>query len=260
MDYQRIYRDFIVDRKARPPIGYSERHHILPRCMGGGDDPSNLINLSAEDHIFAHLLLAKAYGGVLWFPLSVMLRPARQLGIVSRGRRAIRISAIAKREQSRRQTGVKRPDVSAAMSGRAKSDQHRAQLASSRLGWRDSAQTRAKKSAAMNNPEVRSRIFTEARAAKISAQLAGRIRTPEHCAAIAAKAKGRYSGSANPRYDPTIRYFVHKDGRRENLTKFEMAEKHGLNRSCLNYVINGDRESTGGWSLDAETEKVIDAG
>lgn len=67
MDYQRIYREFIADRKAKPkPEGYSERHHIQPRSLGGGDDPQNLISLSAEDHFFAHLLLAKIYGRGMW--------------------------------------------------------------------------------------------------------------------------------------------------------------------------------------------------
>lgn len=64
MDYERIYRDFIADRRAKPePKGYSERHHIKPRSLGGTDEPDNLINLTAEDHYFAHLLLAKWLGG-----------------------------------------------------------------------------------------------------------------------------------------------------------------------------------------------------
>lgn len=67
MDYQRIYREFIADRKAKPkPEGYTERHHILPRSMGGGNEPANLIVLTAEDHFFAHLLLAKVHGRGMW--------------------------------------------------------------------------------------------------------------------------------------------------------------------------------------------------
>jgi len=67
VDYHRIYSDFIKDRRAKEPTlnGYVERHHILPRSLGGGDEPENLINLTAEDHYFAHLLLAKMHGGRL---------------------------------------------------------------------------------------------------------------------------------------------------------------------------------------------------
>jgi hypothetical protein len=32
-------------------------HHIIPRCLGGTDDPSNLIELSYEEHVEAHRIL-----------------------------------------------------------------------------------------------------------------------------------------------------------------------------------------------------------
>lgn len=74
MDYKRIYAAFIKDRRAKESTleGYSERHHIIPRSMGGGDEPDNLIRLTPEDHFFAHLLLAKAYGGRLASALQLM--------------------------------------------------------------------------------------------------------------------------------------------------------------------------------------------
>ena len=37
-------------------------HHIIPRHMGGTDDPSNLIELSREEHAMAHLKLYEEYG------------------------------------------------------------------------------------------------------------------------------------------------------------------------------------------------------
>lgn len=67
MDYGCIYNEFIKDRRAKEAAltGYSERHHILPRCLGGSDEKENLINLTAEDHYFAHLLLARIHGARL---------------------------------------------------------------------------------------------------------------------------------------------------------------------------------------------------
>lgn len=67
MNYIRIYEAFIKDRQAKEPTltGYTERHHILPRSLGGGDESDNLVALTPEDHFFAHLLLAKAHGGRL---------------------------------------------------------------------------------------------------------------------------------------------------------------------------------------------------
>ena len=36
---------------------YYEKHHIIPRCLGGDDLKSNLITLTYPEHIFAHLCL-----------------------------------------------------------------------------------------------------------------------------------------------------------------------------------------------------------
>lgn len=39
-------------------------HHIVPKHMGGTDDPSNLVYLSVEEHAEAHKILFEKYG--LW--------------------------------------------------------------------------------------------------------------------------------------------------------------------------------------------------
>jgi hypothetical protein len=71
MNYQRIYTEFIADRREKESglVGYTEKHHITTRSMGGSDDKDNLIKLTAGDHFFAHLLLAKAHGGKQWAAL-----------------------------------------------------------------------------------------------------------------------------------------------------------------------------------------------
>jgi hypothetical protein len=38
---------------------YTEKHHIIPRCMGGSNDKENLVTLTAREHYIAHLLLTK---------------------------------------------------------------------------------------------------------------------------------------------------------------------------------------------------------
>lgn len=38
---------------------YHERHHIVPKCMGGTNDEENLIDLFAREHFEAHRLLAQ---------------------------------------------------------------------------------------------------------------------------------------------------------------------------------------------------------
>ena len=38
---------------------YHERHHIVPKCLGGLNDEDNLIDLYAREHFIAHKLLAQ---------------------------------------------------------------------------------------------------------------------------------------------------------------------------------------------------------
>lgn len=68
MNYERIYSEFIADRLTKQPVkpDYFEKHHILPRCKGGLNGQENIVKLTMEDHIHAHILLAKIYGGSMW--------------------------------------------------------------------------------------------------------------------------------------------------------------------------------------------------
>jgi hypothetical protein len=59
MNYKKIYNNLINREFTR--IGYVEKHHILPRCLGGKDDKENIVELYPEEHYLAHLLLCKIY-------------------------------------------------------------------------------------------------------------------------------------------------------------------------------------------------------
>ena len=61
MNYRKIYDSLINRGKSRILESYSEKHHIIPRCMGGTDDKDNLVDLTPEEHYLAHQLLVKIY-------------------------------------------------------------------------------------------------------------------------------------------------------------------------------------------------------
>jgi len=61
MDYQKIHNQIIDRAKSRILYGYKERHHIISRCLGGTDDPSNIVLLTAREHFIIHKLLCKIY-------------------------------------------------------------------------------------------------------------------------------------------------------------------------------------------------------
>lgn len=52
---------------------YYHRHHIIPRHAGGTDDPSNLVELTVEEHAEAHRILWERDGRINYSGLSVML-------------------------------------------------------------------------------------------------------------------------------------------------------------------------------------------
>lgn len=61
MNYEKIYMELINRARNRVYDGYVEKHHILPKCLGGSDEPDNLIKLLPEEHYLAHQLLVKIY-------------------------------------------------------------------------------------------------------------------------------------------------------------------------------------------------------
>lgn len=61
MNYQKIYNNLIDRARNRILDSYKERHHIIPRCVGGSDEPENLVDLTPEEHYLAHQLLVRIY-------------------------------------------------------------------------------------------------------------------------------------------------------------------------------------------------------
>lgn len=63
MKYEQIYNELISRSFNRDLVGYTEKHHIVPRCLGGADDNSNICILTAREHYIAHALLCKIHRG-----------------------------------------------------------------------------------------------------------------------------------------------------------------------------------------------------
>ncbi len=57
--YKKWYDMIIENAKNRKLDGYKERHHIIPKCMGGSNNKENLIDLTAREHFICHWLLTK---------------------------------------------------------------------------------------------------------------------------------------------------------------------------------------------------------
>ena len=82
MDYFKCYNTLIERARCRTTEGYTELHHITPRCMGGDDSEENLVKLYPEEHYLAHQLLVKMHPnhyGLVSAALYMCTRPNNKL-------------------------------------------------------------------------------------------------------------------------------------------------------------------------------------
>lgn len=61
MDYLKIYNSIIEKGKNRILTGYTENHHIIPKCVGGTNNKWNMVRLTAKEHYICHMLLCEIY-------------------------------------------------------------------------------------------------------------------------------------------------------------------------------------------------------
>ena len=61
MDYTKVYNSICERGQKRKIEGYTEKHHIIPKCMGGSDKPENITNITAKEHFLCHKLLCEIY-------------------------------------------------------------------------------------------------------------------------------------------------------------------------------------------------------
>lgn len=61
MDYTKHYDALIERAKQRVLTCYTEKHHVIPKCLGGNDTKENIVMLLPEEHYVAHQLLVKIY-------------------------------------------------------------------------------------------------------------------------------------------------------------------------------------------------------
>ena len=78
--YTRWYYDIVDRAKTRTSLAdnYYEKHHIVPKSLGGNNSTDNLINLSAREHFICHWLLTKMVSNKkekyqMWNAFSCML-------------------------------------------------------------------------------------------------------------------------------------------------------------------------------------------
>lgn len=206
MNYHVHYERLMQRARVRALSGYRERHHIVPRCIGGTQSRVNLVELTPEEHYVAHQILVKIYPGNARIAYAAMAMAWQAIGNRPYGwlrrryaaaMRGVPKSAEHREKIARAQRGVKRgpltPEHRAKLSAvqigkkrpsRPLSPDHLAKL---RAGWNEKART--------HPPEVR---------AKISAANRGnsaRKGQPHSAETLAKMAEARRSAWAAGKYD-----------------------------------------------------------
>lgn len=118
--YKRIYDQFIADRQLKVKAllesgAFVHKHHIVPSCMGGGDEKENMIPLTTKDHNWAHIFLARAYDGGLysrdlWFSVIATFGSLSAQEGYTFTKREIEYHAIAKEEAGKSMRGAGNPN------------------------------------------------------------------------------------------------------------------------------------------------------
>jgi len=198
MNYAEHYERLIARAHNRTLTGYRERHHVLPRCMGGDDSPGNLVDLTPEEHYVAHQLLVKMHPGVHGLVRAAMRMSRQCTGMRAYGwlRRKHAI-AMSKAMSGKPKSPETRAKLAAALMGRPRPPETRAKLSTANLGKKHSPEARTKISAALRgNQYSRGRTIPPEHREKLSLAHRGntynldRILSPEHRAKLSASLRG----------------------------------------------------------------------
>jgi len=184
------YERFIAYLRSQVISGYSEMHHIVPRCYGGKDDASNLIRLTARQHFVAHHMLWKAYGGSMARAFFMMSNFGKYGVVNSRTYEAARSEYAA--EVSAQFLGKKlgspseetRKKQAQAKLGRKLSPEHIEKVRVAGMGRVTSEETKRKISASKKGINTRGFGFSQSEETKLKLRLANMSRplvTCPHC-------------------------------------------------------------------------------
>jgi len=136
-------------------------HHIIPKYLGGTDDPSNLIELSVEEHAEAHRILYEQHGNwqdyCAWQALSGRIGKEEVLrmtqGMANKGKKRTPEQIERYKEAARKRSERQRLDGtlekanakrSQSMKGIKKSKEHLENWSASRKGHSVTEETREK--------------------------------------------------------------------------------------------------------------------
>lgn len=246
MFYQNIYTDeyfgIINAARSRLPVdctrkqaklllGYVERHHIIPKSMGGDDTNENLVWLTASEHLHVHLLLPK---------MLINEQDIRKMSLA-----AVRMANPQSKTQKRIVGDTHIPQISTIR-------EEAARLHSAYMSIRNSGK---------NNPfygKTHSEYTKELqRKASASRQVSDAMRVNYSTGRklyYENNPDKKPNGEKNPRFNPT-EYFWENifTGEKLKATRYEMIKRCPAIKSNISQVINKKYTHAKGWKIIGQT-------
>ena len=224
MNYTNHYDRLITRAKTRSYVGLTESHHIMPKCAGGSNDKTNLVDLTPEEHYTAHLLLVKIYENNvatykkllhacrLMTGNSNIGRKNKLYGWVKRKLRAERLGVALPTEVCNKISDSLRSrysNISHHLKGKTLSDSHKANCSRSLTG----------------------RVFSDKHKQKISAALRGKPKSESH--------RAQFAGKHNPAYIeiPAVDVDSMVTDYNAGVRVLDMCEKYGYSENKILAVL-----------------------
>lgn len=278
MDYKAIYDDFIDSRRmiesSTINLSYYEIHHIVPRSLGGSDDKSNLIALTIRDHIFAHALLAKAFGGSMWYAYWMMTNGAasaraKKLGILVRV--SSNAAAIARNGRSKQMSermsgenhhnfGIARSDDVKRKISESLKEKHEMGYISPNKGRKLTEEQKVKVREGLKiyyenggSPWMKGKKHSKETRLKISLAQTGerhRLYGKKMPREQAMKIGLSQTGLKNHSADHSIYIFRHICGEVFTGYRTDFIKKYGLCKANIGRLVKGTQKQHKGWSME----------
>lgn len=197
LHFLKKYHRLIEHGKTIDFDGYTENHHIIPLSMGGSNNKSNLVTLSARYHFLAHYMLFMAY---------------RNRSMAN----AFRLMTLVGRYKTSEQFQIARSS----------------RLCIGELNgmFGKNHTTESRKKISENRPSKKGISYDEIYGIEISSKL----KAERSILLKSVRAKNPLDGIKNPRYDPTEYTFLNLETNETiKCTKLAMNANYGIPRPAL---------------------------
>lgn len=217
---------------AKKILGYVESHHVIPESIGGSNDLTNKVWLTAEEHVKAHILLTKMVDRVD-HSHKMHMAAVRMITPQNIGReREVMLEDILNKLDLSEMDAIREESARLHSEHMSKKYQGEGNPFFGKTHTEETNKSRRKKLLGVPKSEEHGKNTS-----------LGRLKNSAHISAIV-------TGTKNPRYNPTIYQWKNEHtGEEIKATRYEMTQCDSTLKSRISQVITGNAEHVKGWRI-----------